>query len=403
MEKTRLIKIASFACAIFSCLGMLFIPFSWKTIPFQQKITSFLVGDLVAFVARKWNLQLILTDFSSDSKGLYLLVGLFVLISLFLSTFFMKIIEKEIKVDRITLFIRKMIAYYLAIILLKYGFDKLFKTQFILPEPNILFTPLGKMDKDILFWSTMGSSYTYNILTGMAEIIPAIFLLFKRTRGVGLLISLGVLLNICIINLSFDISVKLFSGFLLFITFFALTPFLKKYYSLSTKETYTEYAAPVSDTQNTQHVLVKCAILLFFGIESLLPYIQANNFNDDTFARPALHGVYQIYSVVQNGQHIPNHLFQYRRFFIHRDNYLIFQNQQDEMVDLAFDLNLKNNTIITHDYTMHDETVGFSFDRSTKKLTLFFKRNHGILTITGKAENWKQLPLLRNQFHLTVD
>jgi hypothetical protein len=107
--------------------------------------------------------------------------------------------------------------------------------------------------------------------------------------------------------------------------------------------------------------------------------------------------------VVQFDHKIPIHQFQYKRFFIHRDNYLIFQSQQDEMTDLAFDLNLKNNTIITHDYAMHDETINFSYNKSAKTLTLIFKRNHGILTLTGKAENWKQLPLLRNQFHLTVD
>jgi hypothetical protein len=203
--------------------------------------------------------------------------------------------------------------------------------------------------------------------------------------------------------MSFDISVKLFSAFLLFITFFALIPVIKRYHLLTTTGAYTEYAAPVSDTTNTKHVVIKGIILLFFGVESLLPYIQTANFNDDTFARPSLHGAYRICSVVQFGQKIPIHQFQYKRFFIHRDNYLIFQSQQDEMTDLAFDLNLKNNTIVTHDYAMHDETIDFSYNESAKTLTLIFKRNHGILTLTGKAENWKQLPLLRNQFHLTVD
>lgn len=403
MVKTQFIKIISFACVIFSVLGMLFIPFSWNVIPYQHKITLFLFGDFVGFVARKWNLQLILTDFSSDSKALYLLVALFVLLSVILSSCFLKFLDKKIKVERIAFFTRNMISYYVAIILLKYGCDKLFKTQFSLPEPNILFTPLGKLDKDILFWSTMGSSYTYNILTGIAEIIPAILLLVKRTRSIGLLISLGVLLNVCIINISFDISVKVFSGFLLFITFFALIPVLKKYHSFSKHGVYEPYCVPISTRKNTKHTLIKAAMLLFFGIESLQPYLQANNFNDDAFARPPLHGAYRICSIVQNNQPIPIHVFRYKRFFIHRDNYLIFQDQQDEMTDLAFELNVKNNTLTTHDYTMNDETVGFSYNRSAKKLTLRFKRNHGILTVTGKAENWKQLPLLRKQFHFTVD
>ncbi|MBL0144471.1 MAG: hypothetical protein IPP48_00540 [Chitinophagaceae bacterium] len=72
--------------------------------------------------------------------------------------------------------------HYLIIILLKYGLDKIFKTQFYLPEPNTLFTTVGHLDKDILFWSTMGSSHLYNTITGCIEILAAV-LLFLNQQG----------------------------------------------------------------------------------------------------------------------------------------------------------------------------------------------------------------------------
>src|SRR5205085_9499653 len=112
--------------------------------------------------------------------------------------------------------IYQLFIYYLCLQLLKYGVDKIFKNQFYLPEPNTLFTPAGMLDKDILYWSTMGTSYGYNIFLGSLEIAAALFILIKRTRLIGLLLSLGILINVTEVNFGFDISVKLFSLFLLF-------------------------------------------------------------------------------------------------------------------------------------------------------------------------------------------
>ena len=108
-----------------------------------------------------------------------------------------------------------LVSNMLAFFLLRYGFDKLFKHQFYLPEPNTLYTPVGLLSKDILFWTSMGTSHSYNVFMGLIEIIPAFLLFFKRTRMLGGLISFAVLLNVLMINIGFDITVKILSSFLL--------------------------------------------------------------------------------------------------------------------------------------------------------------------------------------------
>ncbi|WP_435522525.1 hypothetical protein [Chryseobacterium indoltheticum] len=98
--------------------------------------------------------------------------------------------------------------FYISIVLIKYGFDKIFQTQFPEPEPNILFTRFGNLDKDILFWSTIGTSKIYNIIMGSIELFSGILLWFRRSRFLGLLLAIICLAQIFIINISFDISVK---------------------------------------------------------------------------------------------------------------------------------------------------------------------------------------------------
>jgi hypothetical protein len=118
--------------------------------------------------------------------------------------------------------IRPIIRYYLALILFIYGFSKVFKAQFYLPEPNLLFTTLGNLDKDILFWSTIGSSRSYSIFLGIIEIIPAMLLLFRKTSFIGSLIATGVLLHVVAINLLFYFCENLFTFFIDFSAFFSI-------------------------------------------------------------------------------------------------------------------------------------------------------------------------------------
>ena len=49
------------------------------------------------------------------------------------------------------------------------------------------------------------------------QVIAASLLLFKKTRTIGILITIGILTNVVAINFSFDISVKIYATFLFFL------------------------------------------------------------------------------------------------------------------------------------------------------------------------------------------
>ena len=101
----------------------------------------------------------------SDSEILYLIalavLGFSILFNVVLLFF------KNDYSKNVSTFTHVAIVYILIFYLLKYGADKLFKHQFYIPEPNTLHTPLGYLSKDILFWSSMSSSYLYNLFMGL--------------------------------------------------------------------------------------------------------------------------------------------------------------------------------------------------------------------------------------------
>jgi len=155
-------KIGSFiyeVSILFSFLGMLFIPFSFRIVQIQSKITQLAFEDLIIWFASYFDaIKIVNPEISSDSSTLYILVFILLILALVL-VLLTKLSENFQKKNSIVLFqnIQLVLVFYLSLVMLKYGFDKVFKVQFYLPEPNLLYTPLGLLERDILYWSTIGS------------------------------------------------------------------------------------------------------------------------------------------------------------------------------------------------------------------------------------------------------
>ncbi|MFN3916297.1 MAG: hypothetical protein ACK4K0_01030 [Flavobacteriales bacterium] len=387
---------------IFSILGVLFVPFSFHLSSIQGKITRLLFEDLILFIAEKLpQIQVANPEISSDSATMYLLFGILFLLALLFSSFLSFFTFWQTHQNKVDPAIRLILIYYLALIMLKYGFDKIFKAQFYLPEPNTLYTPLGMLDKDILYWSTMGTSHVYNVFTGLMEVIPALLLFYYRTRVLGLLILCGVLLNVVCINIGFDISVKLFSSFLLLITGLLLAPWIKntiRYLMHYPVKPLLPLSGKKLITSKIIRSSLKAGIGILFLLESLLPYIATGNYNDDKAPRNYLHGAYETTFDTLNEQSPTPQL---KRLFIHRRNYLIFQYSDDSMEDFKLKINPDNGEFTLTDY--HGKTIHlhYSFDEANQELILWSKEYEW--KIHSKALTWRKLPAIKPLFHWTVD
>jgi uncharacterized membrane protein YphA (DoxX/SURF4 family) len=120
--------------------------------------------------------------------------------------------------------VRTYLRFALAAILFGYGAAKVFKSQFPDPSASRLLEPLGEMSPMGLLWSFMGASEAYTVFGGFAEIIPAILLTFGRTTLLGALMAACTLTNIVMLNLSYDVPVKIYSLHLLAISLFLIAP-----------------------------------------------------------------------------------------------------------------------------------------------------------------------------------
>jgi uncharacterized membrane protein YphA (DoxX/SURF4 family) len=117
-----------------------------------------------------------------------------------------------------------ILRYSLAIAMLQYGFAKVFRTQFPFPSIDKMLQSYGESSPMGLLWTFMGYSTAYNIFTGLWEVVGGCLLLFKRTRLLGALLIIGVMSNVVMLNLSYDVPVKLHSMHLLAIAIFLIIP-----------------------------------------------------------------------------------------------------------------------------------------------------------------------------------
>lgn len=126
--------------------------------------------------------------------------------------------------DRFQIYIR----YYLASTLLSYGIIKLFALQMPYPQADRLIEPIGDLSPMGMAWTFIGASPMYQIFAGASECVAGLLLFWRRTTLLGSLLAVGVLLNVVILNLSYDIPVKIFSSHLLFFTLILILPHLAR-------------------------------------------------------------------------------------------------------------------------------------------------------------------------------
>lgn len=390
---------------VFVLLCALFIPIPSTVFPFQERLADLLFGKILAGLYTAVSGRVLENpQVSSDTTSLYLLVLLLFLFAVLLALL-SGLYKNNPRKEKAYTAIRLLLCYYLSWQLLRYGFDKVFKAQFYLPEPNILYTPLGQVSKDLLFWSAMGTSRWYSVFGGVAEITAAVLLLFQRTRIIGSLLSFGILLQVVAINFGFDISVKVYSLFLLFLSALLTAPQLHRLYRfLLLQETTSLKQEPfIVLTSRAAGISIKTFAIGLLFLDATAPYILSRHFNDDTVARPYLHGAYEVNRVEEDGKPLDLSLSPVKRFFIHRKGYLIFQDPQDSTQDYRLEISPEKNKLLLTGYDLHRSSIDYTYREQDSTLTLTYSRNNKQYLLQAKALDWKKLPALQDHFHWRSD
>jgi|HubBroStandDraft_3_1064219.scaffolds.fasta_scaffold05475_4 hypothetical protein len=157
---------------------------------------------------------------SGDSTYGYIQVFCLLVISSAAALIWTLLDRKRRNYARLYEWLRVYVRFVLAVTLIEYGSWKVFPSQFLAPTTDRLMQPFGDFSPMGLLWAFMGASVAYNVFAGLGELVGGLLLTVRRTTLLGALVSIGVLSNVVMLNLSYDVPIKQFSSHLLLMAVF---------------------------------------------------------------------------------------------------------------------------------------------------------------------------------------
>jgi uncharacterized membrane protein YphA (DoxX/SURF4 family) len=124
--------------------------------------------------------------------------------------------------------LRLCVRLTLAVTLLSYGAYKVIPSQFPSPYLRRLVQPYGESSPMGILWTFMGASKAYTIFAGAVETIGGLLLLFPRLTALGALMAVLSMGNVVMLNMSYDVPVKLYSIHYLVMGCLLLLPDLRR-------------------------------------------------------------------------------------------------------------------------------------------------------------------------------
>ena len=211
--------------------------------------------------------------------------------------------------NRLSYGLRIVVRYFIIMNCFEYGISKLFAGQMPFPTLSRLATPLGDLLPMRLSWTFMGYSFSYQSFSGAMEVIAGLLLLFRRTCTFGALVAAGVFANVAMLNLSYDIPVKLFSIHLFIACLLLLAYEYERFFSFMFNKTVIPgnvYQVRFSQRWlRITRVVLKLAFILVIVIlpvkDSLSWYKQSQIRKE---IKPIKEGIYEVKEFVRNNDTI---------------------------------------------------------------------------------------------------
>jgi hypothetical protein len=232
-------------------------------------------------------------------------------------------------------FLRVYVRYLIIFPLFVYAAVKLVKIQFPDPEPDALLQMYGESSPGRLLWMFMGHSPVYSTFIGVAELLAAALLCFRRTTTLGALVAAATLLNVVILNFCFPgVGVKLMSSSLLAMSLFLLAPDFGRLldvlvFNRSSKPVPLG-ALPSVKWMRQGRLVLKMALIGLAAFSATKPVVK--------YRKPpphALYGIYDVEAFVRNGEERPLLITDgscWRRMIVNTYGWLTIQFINDKSV-----------------------------------------------------------------------
>ncbi len=254
--------------------------------------------------------KLIPLNGSGDTSYAWVQFQLYLIVALTGCILWSLLDHKRSHYNRLSYWFRIIIRYFIIIHCFGYGISKLFSLQMLFPSLSQMATPLGDFLPMRLSWLFMGYSTTYQSFTGVMEILAGVLLLFRKTSTFGTLLAAGVFANVMLMNLSYDIPVKIFSMHLFIMCLLLLVFEYKRIFHFFLNQPAAAgtlyHVRFLKKWMRVSRIVLKC---LFIVAVFIMPFVNIRDRYESVYhpkeIKPIRPGMYDVQLFVLNGDTIP--------------------------------------------------------------------------------------------------
>jgi len=266
-----------------------------------------------------------------------------------------------------TLYMRFVLAGWMIV----YGAMKAIPTQMPRPFLTRLIEPYGDFSLMGVLWSFMGASPAYTSITGTIELVGGILLIFPRTTILGAIVSFIAMVQVFILNMCYDVPVKLFSFNLVLMSVFLLAPHMGRMMKVLLLNRATEPAPvhPFFERRwlNRSLLIAQIAFGLYLvGMNMYGSYEGYNRYGTGA-PKPPLYGIWMVEDYNINGEVKPPLLTdeaRWQRVIIQNQSGLVIQPMRGANVFYRSQLDMENKTLSLGKATDQEWKADFTFEET---------------------------------------
>lgn len=321
---------------------------------------------------------------SGDNTYAYITCFVNVVLALLSFVIWSLIDRKRTSYNTLYYWFKVILRLFLIVFMFSYGFVKIFQIQFQSPSLIRLLQPIGEMSPMGLAWTYMGYSKGFGAFAGFMEILGGMLLIPRRTIALGSFIIIGVMTQVAVMNLTFDIPVKLFSIHLVLMALVLFLSDSKRFWYAFVRNSKTELSSSYHPVKEKDYHYILFWIKLV-GLIFVLSFALIFGYNTEKKRSPnnkanisEFYGIWETNRFIKNGDTILPLITNkdyWRYLILERKGRSVVKTMGDELMRYYFDVD-----------TLAQKISMYPPDREKDSLNISYQHQQTLLQLKGVIE-----------------
>jgi uncharacterized membrane protein YphA (DoxX/SURF4 family) len=302
---------------------------------------------------------------------------------------------------------RPFVRFALAGQMINYGMAKVIPLQMPYPSLTRLLQPFGTFSPMGVLWTSIGASQAYEIFAGCAEVVGGLLLILPCTATFGALICLADMIQVFMLNMTYDVPVKLFAFHLILLSCFLLAPDLPRLASVIflNRATAPSPQAHLFRAVRANRIVLVAQVALGLWLVGMNAHTAWGYWSIFGGGRPhsPLYGIWEVSRMSIDEQPRPPLLTdsaRWRRAIFDFPTQMAFQRMDDSFAYYPASINLTDKILALTKRGDKNWTANFTFQRPAREQLVLDGRmdNHRVHIELQLTDSNKFL-LVRRGFH----